>query len=330
MGKILPQEFLKAIASMKSNVFMFPRFKNAYDQICQAIELYRTVGIAENHLVLGSSGCGKSTLCKLIVSTNKGRREPERNVVPILYMEIPALATISALVEGLLNILGDPGPRAGTITEKTGRLGCLAKGCGVLLIILDEMQHVHDRGKILTISKVADWIKSLTNIVGCPIMLVGLPRTQHLVNANEQLRRRFSATLSLERFDLDEGAEADVNEFAGVVVSFLDSMPLRCALRPDASADDLRKFYYATDGRVGYLASLLARALLLAHKNDLCVIDDTVLEQAFKVEIWYEGVAENNPFSKNFCGRMLNSYGEPFYEPPIARKISAPSVIASL
>ncbi|MDQ0138953.1 TniB family NTP-binding protein [Cupriavidus necator] len=325
MSQAIPPDVYSAIAALRKNVFMFPRFRNAFEQLIQAIELYRATGVASNHLILGSSGCGKSTLCKLLVSQYPERREPERNVIPVLYMEIPALATIKSLVEGLLSKIGDPAPWAGTISDKTARLCRLVIGCGVFIAILDEMQHVRDRGQDLTVSKAADWIKAFSNSVGCPFALVGLPRTQYLLDANEQLRRRFSATIFLERFNMDD--PDSVNEFAGVVISFLEGMPLRCSLRPDASIDDLMQFYYATDGRIGYLASLLSRALLLAHVSGAWTIDQSLLERAFSAEIWYQGVGELNPFSGHFCGRSLSEYGEPFYAADLPKKESKSTAI---
>ena len=210
-----------AIADINRNVVMFDRFKSTFDRVCEVVELYRQTGVAENFLVLGASGCGKSTLCNLMRATYPSFSEPEREVVPILYLDIPALATISSLVEGLLRVLSDPAPSSGTIADKTNRLVLLVRGCGVLLIMLDEMQHVHDRGQTLTIARVADWIKSLTGSVNCPIVLVGLPRTRALLDANEQLRRRFSATLALERFELRNKQET--LEFAKTCDSAADN-----------------------------------------------------------------------------------------------------------
>ncbi len=325
MSQAMPSDVYCAIAALRRNVFMFPRFRNAFEQLVQTIELYRASGVASNHLILGSSGCGKTTLCKLLVSQYPERTESERNVIPVLYIEIPALASIKSLVEGLLSKLGDPAPWAGTISDKTSRLCRLVVGCGVFIIILDEMQHVHDRGRDLTISKAADWIKGFSNAAGCPFALVGLPRTQNLLDANEQLRRRFSATIFLERFNMDD--PGGINEFAGIVISFLEGLPLRCSLRPDVSIDDLLQFYYATDGRIGYLASLLSRALLLAHVDGVWTIDRNLLERAFLTEIWYQGVGELNPFSAQFCGRSLSEYGEPFYVADLPQKKQEASAV---
>ncbi|CAJ0772851.1 TniB family NTP-binding protein [Ralstonia chuxiongensis] len=311
-----------AIADMKHNVVMFDRFKTTFDRICEVIELYRETGVAENFLVLGASGCGKSTLCNLIQATYPSFSETEREVVPILYLEIPALATISSLVEGLLGVLQDPAPGSGTITDKTNRLALLVKGCGVLTILLDEMQHVHDRGQTLTISRVADWIKSLTGCVGCPIILVGLPRTRALLDANEQLRRRFSSTLVLERFELRNKEET--LEFAKTVKSFLSASPFVSRLET-TKADDLRSLYYASDGRVGYLVTLLIRALLMADRETQPVLDRPLFERAFKAAIWKECPRECNPFSNAFEERRLNDFGEPFHESVIIKGTSKAS-----
>lgn len=300
-----------AIADINRNVVMFDRFKSTFDRVCEVVELYRQTGVAENFLVLGASGCGKSTLCNLMRATYPSFSEPEREVVPILYLDIPALATISSLVEGLLRVLSDPAPSSGTIADKTNRLVLLVRGCGVLLIMLDEMQHVHDRGQTLTIARVADWIKSLTGSVNCPIVLVGLPRTRALLDANEQLRRRFSATLALERFELRNKQET--LEFAKTVKSFLNASPFPCSLET-TNAADLRSLHFATDGRVGYLVALLVRALLMADRETQLVLDRPLFERAFKQAIWADCPRECNPFSNAFEERRLNGFGEPFHE----------------
>ena len=176
MGKRLPTELVQALTRLRMDILMFPRFQRAYEKILNSIELYERTGIAENFQLLGPSGCGKSTLCTLLLSKFPIQIEPERTVVPVLYVQVPALATIHALASGLLRGLNAPAPTSGTTDEKATRLRLIAKGCGVRLIILDEVQHVTDRGQIPTITRAADWIKSLENSIQCPIILVGFRR----------------------------------------------------------------------------------------------------------------------------------------------------------
>ncbi|MDO3559806.1 TniB family NTP-binding protein [Ralstonia pseudosolanacearum] len=70
------------------------------------------------------------------------------------------------------------------------------------VLILDEAQHLVDY-KRNTAYETADWIKSLMNESDVTVVLVGLKRTQQLLWANEQLRRRFCAIANFERFCLE-------------------------------------------------------------------------------------------------------------------------------
>ena len=288
---------------------MFPQFEEAYRRIYELLELYRGTGLAESAAMYGESGCGKTTVCKVIEGENPRIVEAERDVVPVLYTSIPALATINSVAEALLTKLGDPMPSKGTISSKTQRLIKLIHACCVDLVILDEFQHVHDRGQSPTISKVADWIKSLVDLIGRPVVLVGIPRAQVLVETNDQMRRRFGASLRLDRMTLD-GNDAEV-EFAELISGLADALPLQCDLDLQ-SYSTLTRFYYATDGRIGYLTSLLHRALTLAFLSEAQSIDEAILEAAFTEQIWRSGVGKLNPFDKSFCLRRLDKAGEPF------------------
>ena len=298
-----------ALIRFKRETVMFPQFQSAYASVRDALALFRASGLIQSHLLLGASGCGKSTLCKMILAENPSFEEPERTVVPVLYVRVPALATVYSLAETLLVALGDPAPYSGNATAKTHRLITLILACGVQMIILDEMQHIHDRGQSPTVYRVADWIKSLADAVGIPFVIAGLPRTTALIETNEQLRRRFSATLPLDRMGFT--GDRQIADFASTVASLVKAMPVKSAFSID-DMEAIERIHYASDGRIGYLVSLLLRSLTIAYAIDQHVVDLAILEQAFEAEIWRDGVNAPNPFSKNFCNRRLDRIGEPF------------------
>lgn len=305
----LSRKQLEALITFKRETIMFPQFAEAYRRISESLALYQTTGLVENHLMHGHAGCGKSTLCHLLRGEHPRVVEAERDVVPLLYAAVPALATISSVTEALLRELGDPLPTKGTNSAKTDRVITLIEGCDVAMIILDEAQHVNDRGQSPTIYKVGDWIKNLADSSRRPIVLSGLPRVQGLINTNEQLRRRFGSELTLDRLILDDSES--MAEFAGLASSLIDALPVKCSL--DLTREEvLERLYYATDGRVGYMASLFHRALLLTYLADARCIDQGVLELAFTQQIWAGGIGKLNPFNENFCFRRLDKLGEPF------------------
>lgn len=301
---------LNALTTFRRETIMFPQFDEVFRQVSDSIELYQRTGLAAHHILHGHSGCGKSTLCHLLLSEHPRFVVPERDVVPLLYTAVPALATISSVNEALLAELGDPFPTKGTNSAKTNRLITLIEGCRVCMVILDEVQHVHDRGQSPTIYKVADWIKNLLDLSGRPFLLTGLPRVVGLLRTNEQLRRRFGSELILDRMILNNDEAA--TEFASLVASLLEVLPVPSAL--DLKDEEtVERLYYASDGRVGYLVSLLHGGLLLAYLLEIDRIDCNLLERAFIEQIWNGGIGKLNPFHSEFCFRRLDMLGEPFH-----------------
>lgn len=289
----------------------FTRFKHALDRVLEIKKTYEATSLPQNLLIVGESGCGKSTLCQAVVEKYPSSMEPDRNIVPVLWKKIPALATINSVAEELLIGLRDPAPALGTVSNKTARLIKLIRGCRVQMLMIDEMQHVSDRGTSPTIYKVADWLKVLADESGKNVVLVGLPRTRNLFVENEQLRRRFSTGLQLSKLSLDD--EQDTIEFASLLQALDNALPLE--LRSGlAEKNFIERLHYASDGRIGYLMALLIRALTLALQEKRKTLDNDILDRAYKSQIWNVQSEKLNPFSKEFCFRRLDKLGEPFHE----------------
>ncbi|TNY03441.1 transposase, partial [Escherichia coli] len=72
--------------------------------------LYRRTGVAQNLLVLGESGTGKTTLARWFCRRYPKQQLLERDVLPVLYVSVPAAATIAGTVEAILLQLGDLEP----------------------------------------------------------------------------------------------------------------------------------------------------------------------------------------------------------------------------
>jgi len=214
------------------------------------------------------------------------------------------------VAEAMLTRLGDPQPGQGTGSAKTARVARLAKGVGVELLLIDEANHIQDRGQSPTQYLVGDWIKSLLDNLQVPTVLLGLPRVENLLRVNEQLRRRFSRQM---RMELGQNPDKSVEqECLDLFYTLASSMPMPFSIGSESWESLARRVYFATDGRVAYLKKLLISAIRLAFEQSLNEIRRQELAQAFEAEIWPQGTGPLNPFSRDFVFRRLDRQAEPF------------------
>ncbi|MBY0366452.1 MAG: TniB family NTP-binding protein [Roseateles sp.] len=302
--------FHDAVQQLQQACLMFPAFEAAHQRMEANLLLYRRTGVAQNLLVLGESGTGKTTLARWFCRRYPKQQLLERDVLPVLYVSVPAAATIAGTVEAILLQLGDLEPERGTISSKTARAVRIAKACAVEMLLFDEAQHLHDRGRTHSQYFVGDWLKAFIDALALPVVLLGLPRTKALLQVNEQLRRRFAHQMSLA---VTSGSpEARCADSQALFVSLAGALPLPLDPRPHGWADLGERLHWATQGRVAYVKQLLVHAYASATERggDCLCVDD--LARAFTESIWQAGVGALNPFDARFEWRPLDRAGEPF------------------
>lgn len=288
----------------------FPPFVAAKNAIEANLQLFREAGLTRNMLVLGESGTGKSCLCRWLLQQHPSQELVDRTKVDVLFATVPPASTIGGLAGVLLQAIGDRDPFRGTVANMTARLVKLCHECGVEMILLDEAQHLQDRGTTKTHYLVGDWLKTLIDQVGVPTVMLGLPRLELLLQTNEQIRRRFSRRI---RLAMGQGDEHSVEtECLQLFLSLASHIPLPVVVHPYSSQEIGERLYYACDGRVAYIKKLLFTALRRALETGRDAIEMDMLEQAFIDEVWWEGKGKLNPFNASFEFRRLDSGGEPF------------------
>lgn len=301
--------FYDAVRQLQDEYLEFPAFSSAHQQIEANLKMFRATGVAQNLLVLGESGTGKTSLAQIFTKEYPAVALPERNLVPVLHVSVPAAATIAGTVESVLAQLGDPAPERGTVSVKTARAVKIARACGVEMLMIDEAQHIQDRGRSHSQYFVGDWLKSFMDALGAPVTLLGLQRTQSLLQVNEQLRRRFTHRLSLS---VQQSEEAGDEECLRLFTSMAGSLPLKLDPRPYGWGEFAKRLHFATDGRVAYIKKLLIGAYDHAISGSHKSISISELSEAFTSAIWPEGVGALNPFHPTFPFRPLDRQGEPF------------------
>lgn len=303
------EQFYSLLMAFDKEYVNFGAFVQILNKMTQTLQIYRETGIVRNLVIVGESGCGKTTLARAFRDQYPRQHLLEKTVTPVVYVEVPSIGTVGALARQILAGLGDPFPDKGRVIDQTARIELLVKNTKTEMLILDEAQHVYDRGQNKTQYATADWLKSLLNSIKIPVVLLGIPRLENLLHVNVQLRRRFSAPMVLS-LGVPGGQEFfDANyEVINALVPVLP-FPLSCN---EMSASELtRRICYATDGRVGYLKELLAQALEIAWEIGEKEITRSDLAAAF-TNIWSGSIGRLNPFNDGFVFRRLDRAGEPF------------------
>jgi len=274
----------------------YPRLKEFREGIDFCRTRSKAAAEVECMLITGNTGAGKTTLIKWYAGAYPVRILPDRRIQPVLVVLVPSPATVKGLATEMLKVLGDPAADKGTISSQTLRLRKFIAACGVELIILDEFQHFDDRQSKNVLKTISDWLKNLINQCNVPIVLVGMPGCESVLDekGNEQLKRRFASRREILPFTWD--TPKAVNEFRQLLKSIDDALPLM----EDSHLADLKTaflIYTATGGIIDYVMELLRWAAALAIESGLEQIDRELLARAYEDRIAQAFPKQPNPFN---------------------------------
>ena len=272
----------------------YPRFK----AILSAIEYCHHFSCCKDEpecmFLSGPTGVGKSTIYRTYASKYPRQVTTEGTTVPILAITIPAPVTVKTVVTKMLWELGDPAYEKGTIGNQTIRLIGLIKDCGVELIILDEFQHFIDRDSEKVLKTVSDWLKTLILDTNLPIILIGLPEAEQVLQlkSHSQLSRRFANRYCLSPFNWQSDNGLEFRTFLHLLES---SLPLKEVSNLGSSEMALR-CYYASDGVIAYVMKLIRYGTYVALKQGQEKLDVNILGAAFEQYVHADKPDKVNPF----------------------------------
>jgi Bacterial TniB protein len=245
----------------------------------------------------GCTGAGKTTIYDTYVQDYPIREDEDGTVVPVVYAVIPPPATIKGLVEVLLEQLGDPLPKKGTTINKTSRLYKCLNDCKVELIFLDEFHHFIDSDSKKVLKNVCDWLKTLIINTKIPVILFGMPESEKIMTVdNFQLSRRFNYRHSLIPFPNDDSGLDLFRKFLSDIES---KLPL--ANKSNLAEKSMsERIYYATDGTIAHVMTLIRMGATYAIEQDIEQIDLNVLGIIFDKHLRHEkSFKKTDPFSRN-------------------------------
>lgn len=297
-----------ATFSLRNVIIETPQFTEAVREIARRHHRGVEANVAEGMLLVAQTGSGKTTVLEYYASKFPPVRSPVGMKIPVVRVKTPSAPSVKMLAETILVAIGDPAAASGNTTVKTNRIIHLFKSCGVELLMIDEFQHFIDGNRMTECQKVTDWVKTLIDSLGIPVILSGLPRSILVLNSNPQMRRRFGAPLYMAPFSFHD-KESQI-EFRGVLNELQSSLPIEC---PDLSeANMARRFYFATHGLMDYIVKILDDAVSRCGAEGKVRIELADFARSFRRTIWMSAPEELNPFSGMTKFRLLNKPHEPF------------------
>ncbi|MGR2682420.1 TniB family NTP-binding protein [Chromobacterium haemolyticum] len=287
----------------------FPHVKNIFKNLERVFDYSCGEEEAEHLMILGESGVGKSTLLRRFHALHPKIVREEYTEVPVLYVAIDSACSIKKLASSMLLALGSKYWDKGSESQLTYQLACLLKGCKVRMVILDEANHLVDKGGEKTHHNIADWIKRLSDATHLPFILAGIPRAERLLQTNDQLRGRFREVIPINPFSVKTpSAEKEFRRVLQGFQSLLGDLPSIDLSHPTIT----HSIAFATDGRLRELRKLLVRGVEIAYEQPEPKLTTRVLSQAFTAVIYRDAPDDRNPFSKKFKKVPLTKPGEPF------------------
>lgn len=197
----------KIVRLREGGFVLYPRIRTIARAL-QRLLVYGNAGASSGSparciLLVGNSGSGKTTLLKKFASQHSPRREGNRLICPVLYVEVPSNCKTGFLAEKIMRALQVPEAIAlrGTAAAKTERAKHYLREQGVRMLILDEFQHMLKSDNQKVIFEAADYVKSLLNEGICSFVLAGTDAAKKVYEANPQLQRRSFGAHELRAFD---------------------------------------------------------------------------------------------------------------------------------
>lgn len=286
------------------------RFNTGLYKMAELHHARQVKGSGGGVLITGPAGAGKTVLVSSYASRFQRESTLGSTKIPVLVVTVPSSPTAKSLGEAILIALGYPKAYRGSGPQKTVLIHELFERCGVELLILDEFHHLFYAPTITHFRDVTDWLKNLISLTNIAVVACGLPEAQSVVDANEQLARRFSARFALSPFD---GATTeDFTEFRGILKLLQEHLPVPFET-PIYEANMARRMLIASHGLMDYVRKILEGAISVAANLGLKEVDLDVLAAGFRDRVWREVPDRLNPFHPESYLRSLDRSGEVFY-----------------
>jgi len=284
---------VNAISKLEKSLLLSQAAQNQKDDTLTSF-------VPDNILLLGEAGTGKTTVCSAIIQKYPAKvmvdEGFETTIVPSFYTQVPSPITIKGVASSVLKSLGAHDHDKGSIPSMTKKIDTLLRTCKTDLMMLDEFHHLlNDRTDA---AKVRNWIKALINESKVPIVLVGEPGCEALIDSDLQLKRRFPVRINLDKLDFySNGGAGEFIHFSQSVSVAITKVCKLVSFPKMNTEKELYPLYVATGGYPSSMLTLLKEAVYLALKRGENSVSMEDISQAYdSVTLAHSLVSKGNPF----------------------------------
>lgn len=226
----------------------------------------------QNLLIVGPSNNGKTMIAEKFRRAHPQRisDDGEHEVIPVVMVQMPAVATVNRLQTALLVTLGTPVGFYGRNDVREALTLRLMRTVGVRMLIIDEIHNLLGATAIKQ-RELLNLLRFIGNDLRIPIVCLGVRDAYLAIRSDDQLENRFHPLI----LPLWEPGE----EFARLLASFETVLPLR---EPSllSAAPLYELILRRSEGTIGEIAALLASATAAALLQGVEHIDCSIIEQA--------------------------------------------------
>ncbi|WP_439253908.1 TniB family NTP-binding protein [Pseudomonas monteilii] len=275
------------LARFKRFTIGHPAYNLAIETIHKSIEATTLRGEAAGALLMGKPGTGKTRVCSHITSefgphTTQHSELDVDNLRPVIYCTVPNNCTAKGLIVSLLTTF-DAARVYGDATSLEHRLRVLLERHQTKLIILDELQHMLQKGSLEGKKAVCDCIKDISDYFNGEMLLAGTPTFETIIDEHDALAGRFPYRATLANFSL--ATQLQQSEYMGLLAAFDSEIRNSMGFITMVSLTDAEMalaLYVLTKGNLREIRTILFAALSDAFTRS-------------------DGNLTRDDFSANFC-----------------------------
>ncbi len=233
-------------------------FCRAREQLIRLSERAHRLKDPGGLVLMGESGTGKDSLIEEMMTLLPTSPLLAGSQRPLIIAHSDSMPSVGDYLSKMLAALGYSFAQFGT-KDNPERLEILIEAigkCRVQLLMINEFQHVVEGRRDRLGHTITDWFKRLYDDTRVPMVFLGTPAMERVLDVNEQFSSRFSGRYRLRPLENNR-------DFLGVLRAFDNATPELTPVGLE-TPQFARRIHDATTGVMRPLKRLIKEAVMIA------------------------------------------------------------------